>query len=72
MEWYEASNGVRMTNLHPICECGCDLDCDIFDSYIECPDCKKNFRNKVDENSAERVFANRYRKRFEQFKKDNV
>lgn len=71
-KWYETSNGIRITNLHPICECGCDLVYDMFDSYIECPDCKKNFRNKVDEDSAERVFANRYRKRLEQFKKDNV
>ena len=24
-DWYEMYNGIKMTNLHPVCECGCDF-----------------------------------------------
>lgn len=69
--WYESYDGVQITNLHPICECGCDLEYDMFDSYIICPDCKKRYKNTVDENSAERVFGNRYRKKLEKYIKEH-
>ena len=67
-KWYEYDNELEMSNLHPICECGCDLEYSILDSYIECPDCKKEYENTVDENKAEKAFKNRYRKKLEKLK----
>ena len=62
-KWYNSYEGLKITKLQPICECGCELTYDIFDYYITCPDCKKQYKNNVNVDSAKRVFKNRYRKK---------
>ena len=62
-EWYNSSNGPQISNLTPICKCGCELDYYMFDPYVECPECKKIYSNTINESSAERVFVNRFRKK---------
>lgn len=69
-EWEEHYNGIEMINLHPICDCGCTFNYSSFDSYLKCPDCKKQYRNNVNLDSAKRVFANRYSKRLKKFKEE--
>ena len=64
--WCNTSSDPQVINLTPICKCGCVLDYDVFDLIIECPDCKKEYSNSVDERAAERTFENRFRKKLKE------
>ena len=64
--WYKSFDGIQIGDIYPICECGCTFSYDIFDFELECPDCKKKYKNNVDTDSAERVFINRYNKKIKQ------
>lgn len=66
--WYKSFDGIQIGDIYPICECGCSFSYDIFDFELECPDCKKKYKNNVDTDSAERVFINRYNKKIKQQK----
>lgn len=64
--WYKSFDGIQIGDIYPICECGCTFSYDLFDFELECPDCKKKYKNNVDTDSAERVFINRYNKKIKQ------
>lgn len=65
--WRKSYDGIYIADIFPICECGCTFNYDMFDRDLQCPDCKKTYKNNVDTNSAERVFSNRYNKRVKEF-----
>lgn len=73
-KWNKGYDGLYISDIYPICECGCSFNYDMFDSKLQCPDCKKIYKNNVDTDSAKRVFINRYNKKLKSLlmEKQNV
>ena len=68
--WYRGFEGLEIENIHPICECGCSFNYEFYDRKLTCPDCKKEYPNNVDIESAEKVFVNRYNKKLKKYKEE--
>lgn len=69
-KWIETYDGQLLDDIHPICNCGCNLNYNSWnlDRYVTCPDCKKKYdTNNINENDAENVFINRCNKKTKEF-----